>query len=89
MGAESGESSPQGATARGGAAQALDHAGPGRLPQASEGAELEQVTAAIQATCGGDRALAVVADLGRPADGERVVAAALARWRAGSGWTSW
>lgn len=49
------------------------------ITAAREAAELEQVTAAIQATCG-DRALPVVADVSRPADGERVVAAALARW---------
>lgn len=51
------------------------------ITAAREAAELEQVTAAIHAECGGDRALPVVADVSRPADGERVVAAALARWQ--------
>ena len=51
------------------------------ITAARQAAELEQVTAAIHAACGRDRALPVVADVSRPADGERVVAAALARWQ--------
>lgn len=51
------------------------------ITAAREAAELEQVTAAIADECGGDSAQPVVADVSRPADGERVIAAALARWQ--------
>jgi 3-oxoacyl-[acyl-carrier protein] reductase len=51
------------------------------ITAAREAAELEQVAAQINAACGAERALPLLADVGRPADAERVVTTALARWQ--------